>query len=185
MEYSTPDEEPEPRKRVKHKMSYMKKLQNLTKESNLSEKVGMVSHFLIHPGQKKLYTTMRPYWSSPGLKKAIMEQRKNCIHCQRNLVTPTHVPKTKNLGHLSTTEPFKHICSDIFGPFELPRTTKKRWIITITDRCTRWTKVLITTKVETRVVIRALLNWTNEFGAPEMFLMIKELSIQQRKLKPF
>lgn len=120
-------------------------VQKLEGTSDLSEKVGMVSHCLGHPGPKKLYAILQPHRTEPGLKRIIEDQRKNCIQGQKNVAASTLVPKTQNLDHLSTSEPVKHICSDISELAELPRSTKKRWIITITDRGTRWTKIRRTT----------------------------------------
>lgn len=137
---------------------------------NVQERVEIASNYFSHPGSTKLYTTMKEHWNEPGLKDAIEKNRKNCAICQRNSLGKAVVPKTQDLGQLPTMTPFEDIGSDIFGPFELPVRNRKYWIITITDRCTRWTQIRTTTKIDTTGIINALKIWITEHGVPKTFL---------------
>lgn len=145
-------------------------LKKMKEAQNVQERVEIASNYFSHPGSTKLYTAMKEHWNEPGLKDAIEKNRKSCAICQRNSLGKAVVPKTQDLGQLSTTTPFEDIGSDVFRPFELPVRNKKYWTITITDRCTRWTQIRTTTKIDTTGIINALKIWITEHGGPKTFL---------------
>ncbi|KAI5141348.1 hypothetical protein NEAUS07_2772, partial [Nematocida ausubeli] len=159
-------------------------IQKVQKIEDPEERVEILSSFLGHPGSSKLYKTLQPHWKSKHLHKIVEEKRKKCESCQRNIIGKT-LCQTKTLGHLSTSKPMKHICSDIFGPFVLPTDGKKRYLITITDRCTRWTQVYATKAITSHRVIKALQDWINTHGVPETVLHDQGLQYTSKTTKDY
>lgn len=151
----------------------------------LEEKMKLIYNFLGHPGEKSLYMTLKPLWGEKGLKDIIHKLRTNCINCQQNTRAKSIRPKRQELGQLSTITPCTDICSDIFGPFEMSSKKKKYWMITVTDRYSRWTRIYTTTTIDAHAIIATLKKWIQEFGAPKTFLHDQGLQYIAKETQDF
>lgn len=125
-----------------------------------------------HPGVRKLYNTIKAVRHIPNLKKILTRLRTNCTKCQQYTQARTHTSPSIPLGHLSTDTPMQHISSDIVGPYDVSKflhktaTKKKFYILTITDRCTRWTELHRLNTISSAQVIKALHKWISTHGKP-------------------
>ena len=95
---------------------------------------------LEHPGIKNMENTIKKIWKIPNLAKKIKKIRNECNTCQKFLITSHKYGFPK--GNLTTTTPFKHISTDIYGPidssrFEEGEENGKNNICSISDRCAR------------------------------------------------
>ncbi|KAH9385456.1 uncharacterized protein NEMAJ01_0352 [Nematocida major] len=129
-----------------------------------------------HPGVRKFCETLKPVVSIPKLKETIMQHRLKCKLCQRYTQARTYLANKIPLGHLSTTEPMKHISSDIVGPYDVKNflhknaTKSKFYILTITDRCTRWTEAFRVNTITVTQLIKHMITWIHAHGKPDTVL---------------
>lgn len=128
-----------------------------------------------HPGINAMYLTLKKYF--PQMKKIykiIKEIIKSCAKCQMNKTSKY------GYGHISgriiTNEALEHVSSDIFGPFPLKnynttRREKKGYIVSFTDRCSRFSKLYFTTEITTESIIKGFEKvWVSKFGYPSTLL---------------
>ena len=128
---------------------------------------------LNHPGIQTSYETLRKYWIIPKLKEKLKEQREKCQTCQKYLKTTHKYGKIK--GSIHTESPFKDICSDIYGPintsfFEEGNENNKIYLLSITDRCTRWSEIYMLKDLYTSSIINGFKSWINNNPHPETIL---------------
>lgn len=127
-----------------------------------------------HPGSKVMINTLRLEGKLSKLEENIIKEIcKCCVSCQKCKTGNTKYGILK--GTISSELPFHDISSDIFGPFppELYDTKikEKMYIITFTDRCTRFTKVKFIKDIEPKTILKALISeWINIIGKPKSFL---------------
>ncbi|KAH9386270.1 uncharacterized protein NEMAJ01_1166 [Nematocida major] len=138
------------------------------------DQLAQLHHHLEHPGIEKTYYTIKDWIKVPNLKEVLKKVQKACNECQRYKKQPT-TSKGKPLGVLATTEPFEHICTDIVGPYNTylnkrREESKKLFVISITDRWIRWTKLKVIRKISSRTVVQALREWIEEHGVPKAIL---------------
>src|SRR5699024_728399 len=87
--------------------------------------------------------------------------------------------------------PLKTISSDIFGPFKLDDykhnfKSNKIYIITITDRCSRFSKLYLTEKINSDSVIKAFkLKWLSRFKMPTSILTDQGKGYNNNKFNEF
>ena len=120
-------------------------------------------HLLSHPGTKITRKLVSSKFVWHGLNKQITEWARTCIRCQRAKVhRHTKAPLSK---FEPTTRRFDHIHVDIVGP--LPESQGHSYLLTATDRFTRWLEAIPIPNMETSTVARAYLqNWVARFGIP-------------------
>lgn len=68
-----------------------------------------------------------------------------------------------------------HISSDILGPlnseeFREPHKNQKFFILTITDRCSRWTEIFKLNEITPESIIKHFIIWISRHGSPETVL---------------
>ncbi|KRH94110.1 hypothetical protein M153_3810006091, partial [Pseudoloma neurophilia] len=77
----------------------------------------------------------------------------------------------------------KHVSTDVYGPFtaedfESDMTAKKIFIFTITDRCSRFTKIRFTEKINSEAFLKFLKKeWVDVYGIPLTVYPIKVIVI--------
>ncbi|MEG0362118.1 MAG: reverse transcriptase domain-containing protein [Longicatena sp.] len=127
---------------------------------------------LAHPGINAIYYALKDYYQIKKLRRKIEHFKLSCTHCQRFYTTTYKYGKVS--GTIMTSEAFKHISSDIYGPidseyFEEGLITKK-YILTITDRCTRWSRAYLMKEITSKKIQTCFLKWMKENPKPASVL---------------
>lgn len=127
-----------------------------------------------HPGAHSSYNTLRRFEKIPNLYKLLTSISENCHLCQ---TCKSRDPKKGlSTGIIRTEEPLLHISSDICGPFESQLfqqdfNSNKFFVITFTDRATRYTKLYPTEKITSHDIIKGFNSvWLPENGYPKSIL---------------
>lgn len=174
-------------------------LQLATQENTIQQ----VHDVLSHPGVNGIYQIIgKPNSEITKLKAKIKAFKNNCQTCQEYF--KGNCKYAISQGHLFIETPFSVISSDIYGPihtyeFKGKNETQHVYIITITDRCTRWTETHIVHKIDTDHVIKAFNSFIKKFGVPKTCLTdrgrqytsekfqiyLKEKSIKQILTSPY
>ncbi|KAI5150824.1 hypothetical protein ENBRE01_1735 [Enteropsectra breve] len=129
---------------------------------------------LSHPGEKQLYLSTKDVYHIPGIKELCKSVTKCCAICQQNKNFRTNYGKLD--GELGTDVPFQDISSDIYGPINYENTVLRGEetsisLLTITDRCTRWTIVEPLKDITTQSILRVFeKRWLKRFPLPKTFL---------------
>lgn len=128
---------------------------------------------LAHPGVRIVKETLRPYMRIPKLEQKYSRIRANCKTCQKFLRTSKKYGKVGK--GLSTKTPFKDISSDIYGPvpcqkFRDDDQESKFYILTITDRATRWTECFHLKTLQPKEVVKHFEKWIRNNSSPETLL---------------
>ncbi|KRH93149.1 pol polyprotein, partial [Pseudoloma neurophilia] len=144
---------------------------------NLKDKLRMLTEFHItygHPGIETTYHTIKiEHPNLPNTKALIREQIKRCDLCQKNKHSKHYGKLT---GKISTSQPLKDICIDIFGPFSTNEYINNNayemaYIILIVDRSTRITKTAITDDTSSANIAKIFEEkWLNQFKKPTSIL---------------
>ena len=121
-------------------------------------------HSLSHPGARTTKRIVSSKFVWHGLAKQVVDWARTCISCQRAKVHKhTKAPLSK---FEPTTRRFDHVHIDIVGP--LPESLGQSYLLTATDRFTRWLEAIPIPNMETSTVARAYLqNWVARFGIPQ------------------
>ena len=121
-----------------------------------------------HPGETKLYRTLRRhfYWTTLSVD-ALMTVR-NCVSCARNRVKLRR--HAKQLQLFPAGGPLEFVSIDILGP--LVRTARgNRYLLVISDRYTKLTRTVPLPRVTASVVARAFAtHWLFTYGPPALLL---------------
>lgn len=126
-----------------------------------------------HPGGNTLYKTLNKYFYIKNMKRICDKLSQECILCQSYKINKTNLGLLT--GTLTTSEKMAHISSDIVGPymtknFKTSINLKRFYILTISDRCTRYSKIYPMTNLNFETFKKAFLDWINNFGAPTSLL---------------
>lgn len=161
-----------------------------------------IHDYLGHPGAKTLITTVSYYLKIRNLKKLAYTIARDCVLCQESKTANTNYGALT--GTLNASKPLSHLSSDILGP--IPREEfrgvarhSKFWVLTITDRCTRWSKLYVVYDITPATVLKCLQSWIDAYGQPESVLSdqgrqytakivksyLKERGIQQVLCTPY
>lgn len=139
-----------------------------------AKKVLEKTHSLLgHPGRKTLKRTVSKYLKIPNICKLTAKIRRDCPKCQRFTLRPANYGELK--GNLQTDNPFEHVSTDILGPiptdyFPGKHTHKKFWVMTMVDRCTRWTCLYGIYDISPKTIIKCLEKWIETYGPPKTVL---------------
>lgn len=128
---------------------------------------------LVHCGIKTLERALTRHVYIDQLRRKLKQIRDNCGQCQHFMTNNIKYSHVK--GGVSTTSPFKHISSDVYGPidtwtFDEDREESKLYILTISDRCTRWTQCFPIFSLKGEELISALESWLLDNPKPETIL---------------
>ncbi|KAF9758300.1 Transposon Ty3-G Gag-Pol polyprotein, partial [Nosema granulosis] len=116
--------------------------------------------YLGHPGVNKTFKSISKYLSINKCKKLIHKIVKKCTLCQINKIR--QCKHGRITGSLATFEPWNDISTDIFGPIEAnnfseaDEVSHKIYILTVTDRASRWTELGILTNITAKAVCNSL-----------------------------
>ncbi|KAG0442136.1 Transposon Tf2-9 polyprotein [Dictyocoela muelleri] len=128
---------------------------------------------LAHPGSRKLYLTINKYICSKNLKEHIEDLTASCYKCQ--IAKDIKMKLGKHFGYIYSEKPIEFISSDIFGPIKTKHfnTNIKNeyfYILTITDICSRFTRVFILKNIRTNTIIAKIKEWLSKYPKPSRFL---------------
>ena len=131
-------------------------------------------HFdLAHPEVETHVATLCPYLQISRLRQRIRQMKQDCEICQQYSTPKPQYGEVH--GHLGTDSPFAEISSDIYGPldafrFEEGRAVNKVYLLTISDRCTRWTEVFLLKSISAQALIPCFTKWFQSHGLPRTCL---------------
>ena len=119
-------------------------------------------HHSDHAGVKE--TTRRAateyYW--PGLRKDAKSFARTCHPCQ---LAKQAAAVNPGVGNFPVPDKrFSYIHLDIVGP--LPASENKKYILTIFDRCSRWTECYPLERGSSDEVCKGFLSWVSHYGLP-------------------
>ncbi|KAG0436138.1 Transposon Tf2-9 polyprotein [Dictyocoela muelleri] len=125
-----------------------------------------------HPGIFSLYNTLKRISEIKNLRKKISLIVQNCQKCQTCKHSVTNKPSSK--GYFYEKRPNIFLSTDIVGPYTCLQKNeegRKLYVITITDICTRFTKIKIIKKITSKTVFKALKEiWFERYGNPNKLL---------------
>ncbi|KAI4293378.1 hypothetical protein PAPHI01_2652 [Pancytospora philotis] len=126
---------------------------------------------LLHPGETKLYTTLRRILDIKCLKELCRNEAKMCQACQTEKRYKT---RYKTSGHLHSQEKGLDICVDILGPISLcdfKEGVGVRHVLAIVDRHSRYLVITDLRELTSKAVISAIENtWIKRNGKPRSIL---------------
>ena len=138
--------------------------------ASLKDRILKLGHFPPlsgHPGQRRMYDTMRRslYWQH--MANDINNTVERCPSCLKHRPHPVH---QRHLKLFPAKGPLEYIAIDILGP--LPRTkTGRQYVVVITDRYSKLTRAVPTAKITAPVVAAVVLeHWVIPYGIPNHIL---------------
>lgn len=108
------------------------------------------------------------------MREELRNQIKHCYLCQLSKTAPYKYGLLE--GKLGTNCLCEDISTDIFGPFDPtkynhPRKSKNLYVITFTDRCSRFTRIEFVSRITSKAVIKAFEKiWLKDLPAPKTIL---------------
>lgn len=134
------------------------------------EIIKKIHEILIHPGESKLYYTIKHELHVKNIKTIIHKVTGDCQECREN--KNYYIKKGKLNNIIITTEPKRIISSDIYGPIIDKHYTKnERWyIITFTDIFTRRTKLFIMKDILSSTVLQQFKKFIQTEFKPEIII---------------
>ena len=120
---------------------------------------------LCHPDWKvtKMMTLARFTWPKAG--QNIKLWSKECLQCQQNKILGHTKTKTCQINDCITR--FSHIHLDIVGQLSAVPDSPQRYLVTFTDRMTKWIEAQPVSSTTADVISDVFLNsWFSRFGMP-------------------
>lgn len=112
---------------------------------SISEKIFPNLHYSLgRPGHETYINTIKEYFTCNNFVQNVKKVIKSCLDC---LVYKNSNKKYGFVkGKIATTQPLKHLSTDVLGPFKTKhfktkQSSTKFFILNILDRCTRFTKI--------------------------------------------
>ena len=121
-----------------------------------------------HPGQNRMFYTLRETYYWPHMAADIAATVRNCRHCARNRVRlRRHLHRLKLFP---ATRPLESVAIDILGPLTKTK-SGKRFLLVITDRFTKLTQVVALRTINAYHVAVAFCEaWIFKYGPPKTLL---------------
>ncbi|KRH94722.1 pol polyprotein, partial [Pseudoloma neurophilia] len=132
-------------------------------------------NFYGHPGIYKTIETIKLNQNfNSTQRKRVIQTIKNCKYCQKNKRTITKYGLIK--GTVISNIPFQDVSLDVFVPFNTfdsdgDINSEKMFVITFTDRCTSFSKIIFTTDISANNIIECFTSfWLSNCPVPKTFL---------------
>ncbi|KRH91849.1 putative LTR transposable element, partial [Pseudoloma neurophilia] len=127
--------------------------------------------FLGHPGFSSLTNTVKPIIESKNLIATVKKICQDCLVCKqvKHRTTDSHI----YCGDLTRNEVGETISTDIVGPFLIepkPDDVRKVYILTVTDLCSRLTKIALTYDITASTITNAFSNILSSTFNPRSLL---------------
>ena len=137
----------------------------------LRERVLYLAHHTTvagHPGGTRMYSTLRRTYYWPNLAVDCYNTVRNCVECAKQRIQLRK--HTSFLKLFPARRPGEYVSIDILGP--LPQTPRKNiYILVITDRYSKMTKVQPLTNIKALTVAKAFCDeWVFHYGQPTYLL---------------
>ena len=129
----------------------------------------LVHIMLMHPGESRLYSTLRKHYRIPNIKKLIHILTSNCLRCQQ--FKEHHTKYGQIEGHLTEEVSFRKVSSDIFGPIEISEYAGdgKAYVITFVDWYSRTVALSLKQNIRSKVFLEAFqTKWLDRYPKPEI-----------------
>ena len=122
-----------------------------------------IVHGLGHPGVQRTREAVAAKFVWPGMRHEVGRWARECIDCQRAKVTRHIVP---NIGEFEVpNKRFSHLHADIVY---MPTSNGFSYLLTVTDRFTRWATAVPLRDISAESVVDALSHgWIASFGIPK------------------
>ena len=121
-----------------------------------------------HPGQTRMYYTLRRSYYWPHMAADIFDTVKNCHQCAKNRIRLRK--RTNPLALFPATVPLRSVAIDILGPLTTTK-RKMRFMLVITDRFTKLTQVVPLRTITALNVANAFVeHWVFKYGPPETLI---------------
>ncbi|KAK7108490.1 uncharacterized protein [Littorina saxatilis] len=113
-----------------------------------------------HPGQNKMQEQIgrRFYWKN--FSRDVEEWMKTCPGCLREKPAP------RDSRPPMQTHAFQNWDMDVLGPFSTPSVDGHRYVIVLTEPCTKWAEAFPAQDVAAESVFQALKSVIGRFGVP-------------------
>ena len=149
-------------------------------------------HKFGHFGHKRTLNMISKFYYWPKMNRDVFHHVKYCTHCQKNkrvIIAPRKFMK------LPVTSRFRTIHIDLVGPLK-QSATKKKYILTIMDRFSRWPEGIPLANIKAETVARRFYTeWICRYGVPDYIIsdqgsqfesavfqeMLKTLDIKRRR----
>ena len=139
------------------------------------------AHGVGHYGQRRTRNKVAQEYYWPGLARDVFNFVKACPQCQRNKAI--RAPRRDYLK-FPVTNRLKTLHMDIVGP--LPQVGRKRFIITMIDRFTRWVEAVPVASHTADVIIRTLFqHWIVRFGVPRTIITDQGAEFESHEFRRF
>lgn len=124
-------------------------------------------HNFAHPGRSATITLIRERYFWPRMAKYISRFVQKCIPCQRAKINKHE--RTPLKVFRAPDERFATVHIDIVGP--LPQDGDSKYLLTMTDRATRWIEAVAITDQTAKTVAKVFWDtWVARFGSPLMIV---------------
>ena len=119
-------------------------------------------HHADHAGQKETLRRVAKEYYWPGLRKDVANFVKTCHPCQIARQSSTINPGVGDFPVPDKRFSFIHL--DIVGP--LPLSHGHKYILSVYDRCSRWTEAYPLVQASSEEVCRGFMEWVSRYGLP-------------------
>ncbi|MGL5707608.1 MAG: reverse transcriptase domain-containing protein [Aeromonas sp.] len=159
----------------------------LIPENRSKEVLNFLHKEMQHPGINSLYKSISKYYSIKKIKSQISDVVSECGKCQQFRRVVYGYGEIK--GNIASEHPFQNISTDIYGPVPTSifqgneNRSDKFWILTITDRATRWSEAFKLKKIQSNPVEEILKQWFLKHGVPVSILSDNGTQFTSLKLK--
>lgn len=155
------------------KLYFTKDSKIIIPEDNNLEVLDKFHYYLGHASGRTMYKTLKPYFTCREFLKTLIKLSNNCAECQKYKTYKHNYALLK--GKISTNDPMKHLSTDVVGPFftknfQTTISNKRFFLLTISDRCSRYSKIYLLENLEPTKIINKFKEWFKEFGVPETVL---------------
>ena len=119
-------------------------------------------HHADHPGQRETLRRVAKEYYWPKLRRNVSDFVRTCHACQLAKQSSTVNP---GVGDFPVPDKrFSYIHLDIVGP--LPVSHGYKYLLTIYDRCSRWTEAYPLVRDSSEEVCRGFMEWVSRYGLP-------------------